>query len=141
MQALEIARIEAGFPWFGVDLSDKNLPQEAARDRQAISFVKGCYIGQETVARIDALGHVNKTLVGVKFSGARVPDPGMELKAGEQSAGHVTSACFSPRLQAPLALAWVRRGNNEPGAAVDSPLGRAEVVSLPAAPLDARRLV
>ncbi|HEV7221460.1 MAG TPA: glycine cleavage T C-terminal barrel domain-containing protein [Pirellulales bacterium] len=131
-QAFEIARIEAGFPWFGVDLSDKNLPQEAARDRQAISFVKGCYIGQETVARIDALGHVNKTLVGVKFSGASVPKAGTELTAGAQAAGQVTSACYSPRLQAPLALAWVRRGNSEPGALLDSALGRAEVVGLPA---------
>jgi folate-binding protein YgfZ len=132
LQALEIARIEAGFPWFGVDLGDKNLPQEAARDAQAISFVKGCYIGQETVARIDALGHVNKTLVGIQFSGASVPEAGLELNAAGQSVGHVTSACYSPRLQAALALAWVRRGNNEPGAVLESPLGRAEVIRLPA---------
>ena len=77
----EAARIEWGFPLFGVDITDKNLPQEIGRDALAISFVKGCYLGQETVARIDALGHVNKTLVGVRFLGSDVPPPGSELFA------------------------------------------------------------
>ena len=58
----ELLRVEAGFPAYGQDISDKNLPQEVARDDRAISFTKGCYLGQETVARIDALGHVNRTL-------------------------------------------------------------------------------
>ncbi len=58
--AFAAARIEWGFPLYGQDISDKNLPQEVARDARAISFVKGCYLGQETVARIDALGHVNR---------------------------------------------------------------------------------
>ena len=130
-EALETARIEAGFPWYGVDISDKNLPQEVARDARAISFVKGCYLGQETVARIDALGHVNKSLAGVKFSGNGVPQPGAELKADEQTVGEITSACFSPRFNAPLALAYLRRGHNQPGAKLDSPFGAAEVVKLP----------
>lgn len=130
-EALETARIEAGFPWYGVDISDQNLPQEIGRDQQAISFVKGCYIGQETVARIDALGHVNKLLVGVKFAGDRVPPPGAELTAAAQTVGAVTSACYSPRLLAPLGLAFVRRGHNEPGARLDSSFGPAEVVKLP----------
>src|SRR5262249_54396005 len=56
---LEAMRIEAGTPVFGKDITEKNLPQEIGRDSQTISFVKGCYLGQETVARIDALGHVN----------------------------------------------------------------------------------
>lgn len=129
-RALEAARIEAGFPWYGIDLSDKNLPQEAARDALAISFVKGCYLGQETVARIDALGHVNKSLVGVKFSGNCLPEPGLELTAGGQPAGQVTSASFSPRFQGPLALAYVRRGLTQPGTQLESSLGAAEVVSL-----------
>ena len=69
LQAFEAARVEWGFPLFARDISEQNLPQEIARDAQAISFVKGCYLGQETVARIDALGHVNKLLVGVRFLG------------------------------------------------------------------------
>ena len=130
-EALDAARIEAGFPWYGVDITAENLPQEVGRDSLAISFIKGCYIGQETVARIDALGHVNKRLVGVKFSGRETPTAGAELKAAEQVVGAVTSARYSPRLQAPLALAYVRRGHHEPGAKLDSAFGAAEVVKLP----------
>ena len=135
--ALETARIEAGFPWYGVDITDKNLPQEVGRDGRAISFTKGCYLGQETVARIDALGHVNRTLVGVRFAGSEIPEPGDELAAGEGAAdaavGIVTSATLSPRLNAPLALAYVRRGLNVPGAKLRWRGGDAEVVALPIA--------
>lgn len=130
-QAAEAARIEAGFPEYGVDINDRNLPQEVARDSLAISFVKGCYIGQETVARIDALGHVNKTLVGVRFAGSDLPPRDTRLSADGNEVGKVTSAAFSPRLDAPLALAYVRRGHNAPGTRLDSPLGEAEVVALP----------
>ena len=61
-EAFEVLRIEAGTPVFGKDITDKSLPQEINRDSRAISFVKGCYLGQETVARLDALGHVNQLL-------------------------------------------------------------------------------
>ena len=63
----ERARIEAFWPWYGVDLDDRNLPQEASIDARAISFKKGCYLGQETVARLDALGQVQKRLVQLSF--------------------------------------------------------------------------
>jgi folate-binding protein YgfZ len=131
--AFEAARIEAGFPLYDVDISDDNLPQEVSRDAQAISFKKGCYLGQETVARIDALGHVNRTLVQVQFTGTEVPSAGTELSAEGKPVGRVTSAAWSPRLKAPLALAYVRRGHNAPGARLDSPRGAAEVVRLPTA--------
>jgi folate-binding protein YgfZ len=65
--AWERARIEAFWPWYGVDLDDRNLPQEAGIDARAISFKKGCYLGQETVARLDAMGQVQKRLVNLKF--------------------------------------------------------------------------
>jgi hypothetical protein len=129
--ALDAARIEAGTPWYGIDITDKNLPQEVARDAAAISFTKGCYLGQETVARIDALGHVNRTLVGVRFDGAEVPAAGWELMVDGQAAGQVTSAAWSPRLGAPLALAYVRRGSNTAGTRLSSPCGGAVVVALP----------
>ena len=129
--AFESVRIEAGWPLYGRDLTADNLPQELDRDRQAISFVKGCYLGQETVARIDALGHVNKTLVGVKFSADEIPAAGLELIAGEKVIGTVTSAAYSPRLAAPLALAYVRRGHNAAGQTLHSSQGEAEVVALP----------
>jgi tRNA-modifying protein YgfZ len=129
--ALEAARIEAGFPLFGPDITDKNLPQEVARDAAAISFVKGCYLGQETVARIDALGHVNKTLVGLRFTGPAIPERGLELSASGEVVGHVTSVSWSPRLGAPLALGYVRAGHNAPLARLASAVGEAEVIALP----------
>ncbi|MFO0792109.1 MAG: glycine cleavage T C-terminal barrel domain-containing protein [Pirellulales bacterium] len=129
--AFEAARIEAGFPLFGIDFNEENLPQEVGRDKQAISFTKGCYLGQETVARIDALGHVNQRLVGVRFEGSAVPAAGAELKRAGGAVGRVTSAVLSPRLRAPLALAMVRREANEVGTRLESPVGAGEVVALP----------
>lgn len=130
-ETLEILRIEQGYPWFGVDISEENLPQEVDRNQHAISFTKGCYLGQETVARIDALGHVNKTLSGLAFSGEDVPIAGSELRADDKSVGHVTSACWSPKANAPLALGYVRRGYQTPGTKLASPVGEATVVALP----------
>lgn len=129
--ALETARIEAGFPYYGLDITEKTLPQEVARDPLAINFKKGCYIGQETVARIDALGHVNKSLTGMRFEVSQLPAAGTELSAAGQVVGQVTSAAYSPRLGWPLALAYVRRGSDRAGVQLGSPLGPAEVVALP----------
>src|SRR5205807_8624579 len=87
----EALRIEAGTPCFGRDVTPENLPQEVGRDARAINFVKGCYLGQETVARIDALGHVNKHLKGLKFPRGTVPVPvpaaGATIEAGGKSVG------------------------------------------------------
>lgn len=129
--ALASLRIEAGWPNFGVDITDKNLPQEVGRTSQAISFTKGCYLGQETVARIDALGHVNKMLCGVRFAGQEIPPAGTELRAADAVVGTVTSAAFSPKLSAPLALAYIRRGFDAVTTKLTSLLGEAEVVKLP----------
>lgn len=129
--AFDTARIEAGTPLFGRDITHENLPQELARDSRAISFVKGCYLGQETVARIDALGHVNRTLVGLRFARNSVPEPGTAISDTSRDVGRVTSATFSPRANAPLALAYVRRGSNTPGTRLTSPAGEVEVIALP----------
>jgi folate-binding protein YgfZ len=126
-----MARLEAGFPWYGQDISEENLAPEVGRDPQAISYVKGCYLGQETIARIDALGHVNRMLVGVGFETADAPSPGTELFCDGKGVGRVTSAAFSPKLQAALALAYVRRGHHEPGSQLSSAIGRVGVVRLP----------
>jgi folate-binding protein YgfZ len=130
-QAFHAARIEAGVPLFGVDFDERHLPQEVGRNREAISFTKGCYLGQETVARIDALGHVNQQLTGVRFFLADVPVQGTALTHGDQAAGRVTSATYSPRLQAPLALAMLRREHSAIGSHLDSSVGECEVVALP----------
>ena len=130
MAALDAARIEIGWPVYGRDISDHNLPQELNRDARAISFVKGCYLGQETVARIDALGHVNRLLVGIRFEGSQVPPPGTALTVAGKSVGETTSACQSPHFGGPMALAYVRRGEHTVGRQLESVLGPAVVVEL-----------
>ena len=129
--AFDALRIESGTPLFGVDFDEENLPQEVGRDELAISFTKGCYLGQETVARIDALGHVNRQLVGVRFEGPSIPPAKTELAAEGANAGHVTSAAYSPQLSAPLAIALVRRRWTAPGSRLDSAAGPCEVIELP----------
>lgn len=110
-----MVRVESNWPLWGVDFDESNLPQEIARDAQAISFRKGCYLGQETVARIDALGHVNKQLAAIRFEGDVVPDVGAELFQGDASVGRVTSSCWSPRIAKPQAIAMIKRGANAAG--------------------------
>jgi folate-binding protein YgfZ len=129
--AWEIARIEAGTPIYGIDLSTDNLPQEIHRNEQAISFTKGCYLGQETVARLDALGHVNRVLRGLKFHTEKVPPPGAKIEDHGKMIAQVTSAAWSFRLGAPLALAYVRHGRDHVGQILHSSHGEAEVVDLP----------
>jgi tRNA-modifying protein YgfZ len=131
--AVEAARLEAGFPLFGRDITDENLPQEIGRDARAISFTKGCYLGQETIARIDALGHVNRLLVGAQFVGDSMPAAGTQLLVGDKEVGHVTSAAWSPALGAPLALALIRRASAKPGTQLASAAGPAQVIALPVA--------
>ncbi len=107
-------RIEAGTPVFGRDITPGNLPQELGRDRQAISFAKGCYLGQETVARLDALGHVNRLLKGLRLD--RPAPAGTELKTAEgQVAGALTSVVLDPDHSQPIALGFVRRPHARPG--------------------------
>ena len=127
-------RVESAWPLWGVDFDDSNLPQEVGRDASAINFRKGCYLGQETVARIDALGHVNKKLVQVRFTGDAVPEPGANLVQGERTVGQVTSASWSPRFNAPIALAMVRRGANESGTMLQWNGAPAEVIEPPSTP-------
>jgi tRNA-modifying protein YgfZ len=127
-EALEIVRVEAAMPRFGRDITDQNLPQEVNRDAVAISFAKGCYLGQETVARLDALGHVNRLLVSVRWEAPPVPLAGDELTIGGQRVGQVTSAVWSPYYEAPLALAYVRTPHHATGTALDSATGPARVI-------------
>ena len=106
----ESRRIAAGTPISGLDVQPHNLPQEVGRDARTINFVKGCYLGQETVARLDALGHVNRILKGGHLEGtAAVPPVGTPLvDADGKPAGTITSAAFSSERGAPVFLAYVR---------------------------------
>ncbi|PNY37268.1 aminomethyltransferase, partial [Rhodopirellula baltica] len=89
-EAFHQARVAANFPWYGVDLGVKNLPQEANRIEQSICFTKGCYLGQETVARLDALGQVQKQLMRWRIEGT-IPVAGAEVKSGDKVVGRLTS--------------------------------------------------
>jgi folate-binding protein YgfZ len=129
--AVEIARIEAGTPIFGVDISDENFPQEVDRDATAISFTKGCYLGQETISRIDAMGRVNRVLRGIRMLSDEIPTRGDEFIREGKVVARVTSACWSYKLQAPVALAYVRREVSSLGSRLESSIGNAEVVALP----------
>lgn len=128
-EVLEVARIEAAFPSSGRDLTIDNLPQEIGRDELAISFTKGCYLGQETVARIDALGRVNKLLVSLQFEGPEVPPPGTAVSFNEKMIGQTTSSCWSPKRKCPIALGYVRREIAEQKPTLSSDFGPVKVVA------------
>src|SRR6266516_3465393 len=97
-QALEMARIEAGIPRFGVDMDETNLPPEAGIEDRAISYAKGCYIGQEVIARIRTYGQAAKRLRGLRLADSLkvLPQKGDKLHWGEKEVGYVTSATVSP---------------------------------------------
>jgi folate-binding protein YgfZ len=136
----EALRIEHGTPVFGRDVTVDNLPQEVGRDPRAISFVKGCYLGQETVARIDALGHVNKVLRGFRFGTKDVPSPGAAIEAGNKTVGTITSSALSVHRGIVLALGYIRAANAAAGTEVMVAIGpdgrreRSIVTDLPMPP-------
>ena len=107
------ARLHAGFPWWGIDFTEKNLPQEVNRDAAAISFTKGCYLGQETVARLDALGQVQKKLVRLSLQEGQVA-VGDKLMLDGKPVARITSVTSD----ATLAMAMVRRAWFDPGTQV-----------------------
>jgi folate-binding protein YgfZ len=123
----ELRRIEASRPRFGVDMDDSHLPLEAGLD-EALSFQKGCYIGQEYVVRIAHRGHVNKKLSGLKLAGGPPPPPGSPVTRGADDVGRVTSSAFSPAFGVVLAFAYLDRGHWEPGTEVTVG-GRTAIVS------------
>lgn len=113
--ALDVLRIEAGRPKLGVDTGERSFPQEARLERRAVSFSKGCYIGQEIVARIQSRGGVNRLLVKLRADSAVVP--GAEIHAGGRATGRITSAAISPT-SGPIALGYVRPDDAAPGSAL-----------------------
>jgi folate-binding protein YgfZ len=118
-------RIENGRPRFGEDIRETNLPQETGQ-MHAVSFQKGCYIGQEIVERIRAQGHVNKHLVRLVVEASTPPPPGAKLMADGKEVGEITSAVSSPQFGV-AALAFVRVLHTEPGAVLDAGGIRARV--------------
>jgi folate-binding protein YgfZ len=128
-EAAEVVRIEAGVPRFGAEMSAETMPAEAGIVERAISFTKGCYIGQEPVARLHYKGRPNRHLRGLELSAPAAP--GTSLRLGEKEVGRIGSACLSPA-RGPIALAIVRR-EAEPGTelAVGEDGVTARVIDLP----------
>ena len=124
----ECLRIQAGSPLFGRDITPKNFPQEIDRDARAISFNKGCYLGQETIARIDALGQVQQLLRRLQFSTSdTLPPAGSLLEVAGKKAGHLTSVSRTPVDGVVVALGMVRRTHADAGAQLSCATGMAEV--------------
>lgn len=115
--AYNALRIEAGIPVYGADMDEETIPIEAGI-WHALNFEKGCYIGQEVVARIKWRGHVNRHLMGLIMKGENLPGSGDEIFAGEKKIGKITSSVFSPSLGRPVALGYVRREFKDPGTEV-----------------------
>jgi folate-binding protein YgfZ len=127
---VETLRLEHGIPRWGAELTTNTLPPEAGPHMlDAISYTKGCYVGQETIARLKSVGHVNRTLVFLKSDAADFPATGAKLTQDGREVGMVTSSGFSPRLERGMALAYVQRQH-----ASDGMVLKAETLSLTIAP-------
>lgn len=119
--AMQTLRIESAFPWYGIDLSDENLGQEACRTAQAISFEKGCYLGQEPIARIHAMGHVNRELRRFLIDSREQPAAGTALlnpADDSREIGRITSVAWSWEHDCPIGLGMVRTKFSKPGSQV-----------------------
>ena len=114
LEMLDVGRIETGIPVYGRDMTEETMPLEANLDA-ALSYTKGCYIGQEVIARIEARGHVNRKLVGLLLSGEVLPEPGAKIVSPQREVGWVTSATYSPARQQNIALGYARREVLAPG--------------------------
>ncbi len=134
-EVYEVLRVEAGLPAHGAEIDDARLAMELGRTNQAISYTKGCYLGQETIVMARDRGHVNRTLLGLKLTGTEPVLPGATVYRGAEEVGQVTSSVFSPRLGRAFALGFLRRGHQQPGTALEVAAGTgrraAEVAALP----------
>ncbi|MFQ5587408.1 MAG: aminomethyltransferase family protein [Nitrospiria bacterium] len=134
--ALDVLRVEAGKPKYGMELDEDTLPVEAGLQDEAISYTKGCFPGQEVVARIKTYGHVNRLLSGLIVDEETLPHKGSAVFHDDKKIGWVTSAVHSPRIGKIIAMAYVRREAATPGTEARIDLGNgkdvsAQVVALP----------
>jgi len=120
--AAEVLRLEAGIPVYGVDVDEGVILPETRLDAYW-SYTKGCYIGQETVARVKYRGHINRGLSGLVLEGERVPSHGDLIVAVDTEVGRVTSAVLSLALGKPVALGYVRREHFDPGSVLSVRIG------------------
>lgn len=116
-QAYHILRVEAGTPEYGADIDENTFAPEVGRGERAICYTKGCYLGQEPIVMARDRGQVNRTLLGLRLTGSTAPRGSLLFHDGKEI-GRTMSSVLSPRL-GPIALGYVRRGNQEPGTAVE----------------------
>jgi folate-binding protein YgfZ len=132
--AWEVLRVEAGTPEQGLDIDETTFAPEVGRTSQAISYAKGCYLGQEPIVMARDRGQVNRTLLGLKLADGPVPHNSVLFRDGKE-VGRATSSVQSPRSGFAPSLGYVRRGNQEPGTVLEADVQgqryRAEVTSLP----------
>ncbi len=129
--AFDTLRVEAGTPWWGIDLNDRSIPLDADL-HDAIHTNKGCYPGQETIAKILNLGHPPRKLAGLLWETEDPPPPGQKLTVDGRDAGTVTTSTFSPRLGKAVGLGMLRWNYREPGTEVVAESGaKAKVAALP----------
>lgn len=126
--ALDVVRTEAGVPWFGRDFGPDNFPQETGLD-EAVSYTKGCYLGQEVVARIHYRGGVQKILRVLAFQPGQAPAPGTPLLHEDREAGLCGTVVDSPARRQPIGLAILHKRAAEPGTRLQSSGGEAEVLA------------
>jgi folate-binding protein YgfZ len=131
--ALERLRVEAGTPWPGRELDESVLPAEVRLDERAVSVQKGCYTGQEVVARMRSRGRVGHLLVGLRLAQEVAPQTPLEAATGQGAVGAVTSVVCSERF-GPIALGFVKADLARPGVALTAGGVAAEVTELPFAP-------
>jgi folate-binding protein YgfZ len=129
-EAYDVLRVEAGLPVFGVDMDENTIPVEAGLAGRGISYDKGCYIGQETIARIKTYGHVNRELVVMAVASDVVPARGVAVESDGKEVGRVTSAVKSLGLGKPVVMGYLRRELARVGSRIQIQEHQAEVIKI-----------
>jgi len=125
----DVLRTEAGLPVYGVDIDETTTMPEIGET--GISYDKGCYIGQEVVAKVKYIGHVNRRFVGLTISKNELPELKSAIRKGGREVGYITTTLFSPGLHKPIALGFVSRAAYAPGSEVEVGTASATIVGLP----------
>ncbi len=128
----DVLRTQAGMPVYGVDIDETTTMPELGD--AGISYEKGCYIGQEVVAKVKYIGHVNRRFVGLLISGNDLPEMKSRIRKGGRDVGYITTVLFSPGLNKPIALGFVSRSAYAPGTEIEVGNGAATIVDLPFKP-------
>lgn len=126
-EALRVVRLENGYPRYGEEITERFLPQETGQ-MHAVSFQKGCYLGQEIVERVRSRAQIHRRLLPLRIAGETTPAPGTKLQAEGKDAAEIVSAAYSPALGEVVALAYVRI-DVKPGDTIDNGEFRATVLN------------